>query len=136
MDIVAQAVEPTDDGTPIIVKLFGKKASHILNHHSLGGYFLHQTQHLREQVALVIGTHLFSCHTEGRTWHATGQQVNISPIWAAVKLPYIHAHYIPLWPVIPQAVAIVLLILHQQLMGKPSHFQSQRLPARSCTNFQ
>ncbi len=135
MDIVAQTVQTGDNAPTIYVELFAEKTTYIFYHHHLGDYFAHQTEHLGEKVTLIVGSKLLACNAEGGAGNTSRQQVYLAVIGPAVKLTHIQTPHVPIWPVLLEAVAIVLLILHQYKMVKPRHFQPKSLTTRTSAYF-
>jgi hypothetical protein len=74
---IAKMSQLVKDRAPVVGKLGAKKVPHVLDHHRARGAFRDDTERLREEVAVVLGTEPPAGSREWRTRNAPGHEVDV-----------------------------------------------------------
>ena len=133
---ITQLAQPPVDPVPVAGKARIEHAFDILEHHGLGADFIDIVDADVEEIALVAFAQLFSGNREWRAGQTAGEEVNTLERRQVEWLEQIVFNHIPTWPVEPQCVAGMGIVLDQAGMLKARHFKTEGLPAGACAKFQ
>jgi hypothetical protein len=120
---------------PVFRESVGCKPRHIFEKHCRGHCLLNEAKGLGKKVALVFVAELFSSNGEWRAGNATSEKVNTAKI-SAIDFVDGSFDYLPLWAILAEGVASIIVNLYGGGEVKASGFETRRLSSASRTNLQ
>lgn len=122
--LVAHLMQPGEYHFAIVLELGIEDASYVLKHDCTRIAFLHESQRLWEEIALIVSAELLACHRKGGAGYAACEKVNLSLVGFSRKGMHVSFDYIPPGSIEPESRAGRWLDLDECDMVEPGLFKA------------